>query len=129
VPPAAVCFPGLIPSVRFRSNGSDRGYRFAHARLTPCPTCQRHPQPLIFPGLIFPRPILIERLGPPPSDLDRTVRTSSDPYSRPFPLWRWARSVNALSPAVVDTPCPACQCSPAPSAIDLISTVGFRSDD
>ena len=35
--------PGLIPSVRFRSKGSDRGYRFAHARLTPCPACRRHP--------------------------------------------------------------------------------------
>ena len=41
--PAAVCFPGLIPSVRFRSKGSDRGYRFAHARLAPWPACQRHP--------------------------------------------------------------------------------------
>jgi hypothetical protein len=36
----------------------------------------------------FLRPILIERLGPPrppPSNLDRTVRTPSNPYSRPFP--------------------------------------------
>jgi hypothetical protein len=32
VPPAAVRPPGLIPSVRFRSHGPDRGYRFAHAR-------------------------------------------------------------------------------------------------
>jgi hypothetical protein len=45
VPPAAVRPPGLIPSVRFRSNDPDRGYRFAHARLTPWPTCQR-PSPL-----------------------------------------------------------------------------------
>jgi hypothetical protein len=27
--------PGLVLSVRFRSNGSDRGYRFAHAHPTP----------------------------------------------------------------------------------------------
>jgi hypothetical protein len=31
--------PGLIPSVRFRSHGSDHGYHFAHARLTPRPAC------------------------------------------------------------------------------------------
>jgi hypothetical protein len=70
----------------------------------------------------FPRLILIERLGPPldppPSDLDRTTRTSSDPSdpcSRPFPpgtgLARSARS----PPSVADTPCPACQRSPAPA--------------
>jgi hypothetical protein len=35
--------PGLIPSVRFRSHGLDHGYRFAHARLTPWPACQRRP--------------------------------------------------------------------------------------
>jgi hypothetical protein len=47
-------FPGLIPSARFRSNGSDRGYHFTHARLTPRPTCQRRPQPLILLGPISP---------------------------------------------------------------------------
>jgi hypothetical protein len=31
--------PGLIPSVQFGSNGSDRGYRFAHA----CPTPLAYP--------------------------------------------------------------------------------------
>jgi hypothetical protein len=61
------------------------GYRYAHARLTPWPACQRHLQLLILPSQIFLRPILIERLGPPrtawtpsdppPSDLDRTTRT------------------------------------------------------
>jgi hypothetical protein len=44
--------PGLVPSVRFRSNGPDRGYRFAHARLTPWPACQRRPQPSVHPSLI-----------------------------------------------------------------------------
>jgi hypothetical protein len=44
--------PGLIPSVRFRSNGPDRGYRFAHARLMPWPACQRCPQLSVPPGLI-----------------------------------------------------------------------------
>jgi hypothetical protein len=44
--------PSLIPSVRFRSHGPDRGYRFAHARLTPWPTCQRRPQPSVPPSLI-----------------------------------------------------------------------------
>jgi hypothetical protein len=44
-PPAVVCSPGLIPSVRFRSHGSDHGSRFPHTRLTPWPACQR-PSPL-----------------------------------------------------------------------------------
>jgi hypothetical protein len=44
-PPAAILPPGLIPSVRFRSHGPDRGYRFAPARLTPWPASQR-PNPL-----------------------------------------------------------------------------------
>jgi hypothetical protein len=73
-----------------------------HVRLTPWPASQRHPQPLILLGLIFS-----------PSDLDRTARTPSDPCSHPFPLWRWARSVSALSPSIADTPCPACQRSHA----------------
>jgi hypothetical protein len=93
----------------------------------------------------FPRLILIEQFGPPsdpsdplwtpfgpPSDLDRTSRTPSDPRSHLFPLWRWTRSVSALSPSVADTPYPACQCSPArahaPSAANLILAIGFRSD-
>jgi hypothetical protein len=75
----------------------------------PWPTFQRHPQPLILPGLIFPRPILIERLrplrtprtcrGPPrtpsdpsPSDRDRQVRfppgTGPARSVRTLPLWR-----------------------------------------
>jgi hypothetical protein len=49
-----------------------------------------------------PRPILIERLGPPRTHV--AVRS---------PLWRWARFVSALSPSVANTPCPACQRSPA----------------
>jgi hypothetical protein len=53
------------------------GYRFAHARLTPWPACQCHPQPLILPGLISPRPILIERLGP------------LGPHRTP-PVWSWS---------------------------------------
>jgi hypothetical protein len=44
--------PGLIPFVRFRSHGQDRKYRFAHARLTPWPACQRRPQPPVPPDLI-----------------------------------------------------------------------------
>jgi hypothetical protein len=39
--------PSLIPSVRFRSHSPDRGYHFAHARLTPWPACQRRPQPSV----------------------------------------------------------------------------------
>jgi hypothetical protein len=120
-PPTAVCFLGLIPSVQFRSNGSDRGYRFAH---------------VCFPGLIIP-PSNLDRtartpsdpLGPlPPSDLDRTARTPSDPCSHPFPPWRWTRSVSALFPSVADTPGPRISARPparSPSAADLISAVGF----
>jgi hypothetical protein len=51
-PQPSVFSPGLIPSVRFRSHGPDRGYRFAHARLTPWPACQRRPHPFVPPGLI-----------------------------------------------------------------------------
>jgi hypothetical protein len=85
-------FPGLIfpPSDLDRTARTAR-YHFAHARLTPWPACQRHPQPLILPGPIFPRPILIERFGParsPPSDpLGPPVRpapTRSDPPSDPL---------------------------------------------
>jgi hypothetical protein len=81
----------------------------------------------------FPRPILIERLGPPrtpsdpPSDLDRTARTPSDPCSRLFPLWHWARSISALYPSIADTPCPACQRSPARArALGRRSNLGRR---
>jgi hypothetical protein len=38
---------GLIPSVRFRSHDPDRGYLFAHARLTPWPAYQRRPHPSV----------------------------------------------------------------------------------
>jgi hypothetical protein len=49
----------LFPRYDFPPSDLDRtartaGYRFAHARLTPWPACQRHPQPLILPGLILP---------------------------------------------------------------------------
>jgi hypothetical protein len=134
--------PSVFPRSDFPPSDSDRmartaGYRFAHARLTrPDP-----PVSAIHNRSDFRRPILIKRLrpartrsdpprthsdpprtrsdpfgppsDPPPSDLDRTVRTPSDPCSRLFPLWGWARSVSALSPSITDTPCPACQCSPA----------------
>jgi hypothetical protein len=86
---AAVCFPGLIPFVRFRSNGPDRGIPpRAHApdaltHLSVSPVAA-HPS-----RADFLHPILIERLGPPrtrsdppPSDLDQMVRTPSDPCSR-----------------------------------------------
>jgi hypothetical protein len=75
-PPAAVCFPDLIPSVRSRSNVQDRGIPLrartpdALDRLSAPPAAAHHP------GLIFPRPILIERLGPP--------RTPSDPLGPPW---------------------------------------------
>jgi hypothetical protein len=45
--------------------------------------------------------------------------------------WRWARSVSAPSPSVADAPSPPVSARPpahAPSAADLISAVGFRSD-
>jgi hypothetical protein len=63
-----------------------------------------------------PRPILIERLGPPQT-----------PVAVRFTLWRWTRSVSALSPSVADTPCPACQCSPARArALGRRSNLGRR---
>jgi hypothetical protein len=58
-------FPGLIsPPSDLDRMARTAGYRFTHARLTPWPACHRHPQPLILPGPISPRPILIERFGP-----------------------------------------------------------------
>jgi hypothetical protein len=126
-------FPRSDPPVRSWSNGSNRGYRFAHAHLMPWPHLSASPAAAYPSRSDFPRLILIERLRPhPPSDLDRTARTPSDPCSRPSPLWRWTRSVSALSPSVADIPCPACQCSPtharAPSTADLISAVDFWSN-
>jgi hypothetical protein len=49
----------FVSPVRSPPSDSDRtartaGYRFAHARLTPCPACQRRPQPLILLVLISP---------------------------------------------------------------------------
>jgi hypothetical protein len=75
----------------------------------------------------FPHPILIERLGPPrtpsdppPFDLDRTARTSSDPLGPAripvvarFPLARCPLGQHTLPPTVADTPYPAYQRSPA----------------
>jgi hypothetical protein len=148
--PAAICFPGLIPSVRFRSNGSDRGYRFAHVHLTPWPAYQRCPQPPILLGLIFPHPILIERLGTPrtpldtfgpprtpldpfrppsdpsPSDLDRMVRTPSDPCSRPFsPLELGPLGQRAL-PLSLTLPVPPVSARSHARALDRKSNLGCR---
>jgi hypothetical protein len=128
-----------VPRSDFPLSDLDRtartaGYHFAHARLTPWPACQRHPQPLILPYLISLRSILIERLGPPRTPLRPILIERLGPLQPSVSLWRWAHSVSALSPSVVDTPWPACQCSPAPppprapSAVDLIPAVGFRSD-
>jgi hypothetical protein len=121
-------------------NSNDPGATLARARLNSddLTATERSgaARSRLFPRSDPLRPIQIEWLGPPltpsdpsPSDLDRTARTPSNPCSRLFPLWRYARSVSALSPSVADTPCPACQCSPArahaPSAADLILAVGF----
>jgi hypothetical protein len=55
--------PVLIPSVRFRTHGPDRGYRFTHECLPPWPACQCHPQPSA-PWSDPLRPIQISRPGP-----------------------------------------------------------------
>jgi hypothetical protein len=47
-------FLGLIPTGRFRSNGPDPRYHFAHARLTHWPACQCHSLPLTIPCLVSP---------------------------------------------------------------------------
>jgi hypothetical protein len=69
------------------------------------------------------RPILIEQLGPP--------RTPAAAYQCPSPLALDPLDQRAI-PFVADTPWPACQYSPAhtraPSTVDLILVVGFRSD-
>ena len=104
------------------------GYRFVHARLTPWPASQRHPQPLIRPCLTFPRLILIERFGPlgPPRTSPRPILIERlgpprTPVAVRFP------SVSVLSPSVADTPCPTCQCSPARArALGRRSNLGRR---
>jgi hypothetical protein len=68
-------------------------YRFAQARLAPWPACQRHPQPLIRPGLTFPRPMLIEwfgPLGPPRTPVAVRFPSSAGPArsARSLPLCR-----------------------------------------
>jgi hypothetical protein len=113
-------FPGLIPSVRFRSNDLDRGVPLrasAPDALTHLlvPPAAAHPS-----RSDFPCPILIERLGPPrtsvavrfPSGAGPTRSVHSPPLSLTLPV----PPVSARPPAR------------APSAADLISAVGFRSD-
>jgi hypothetical protein len=124
-PPAAVCFPGLTPRPILIERLGPRVP--LHARAPDALTHLSASPAAAYPSWSdFPRLILIERLRPPqtpPSDLDRTAHTSSDPCSHLSPLWRWTRSVSALSPSVADTPCPACQCSPARAR-----TLGRRSN-
>jgi hypothetical protein len=89
-PPTAVRPPGLIPSVRFRSHGPDRGYRFAPAR-----------------------PNSLARLSAPKPPRAEPARSARSP---------------PLSLALPDPPVSARPLAHAPSAADLISAVGFRSD-
>jgi hypothetical protein len=129
---------GLISSVRLRSNGPDRGIPLrarapdALARLLVPFAAAHHSRS------DFLRPILIERLGPPsdppPSYLDRTVRTPSDPCSRlSAPQSSGARPARSarsppLSLTLSVSPVHARPPARAPSTADLISAVGFRSD-
>jgi hypothetical protein len=122
--------PGLIPSVRFRSNGPDRGYRFAHACLTPWLACQRRPQPSVFPWSDPLRPIQIARLGPrvplrarAPDALAR-LSAPKPPGAGPA---RSARSP-PLSLTLHGLPVSARPPTRAPSVADLVLVVGFRSD-
>jgi hypothetical protein len=86
-----------------------------HVRLTPWPACQRHPQPLILLCLIFPRPILIERLGPPRTPVAIRFPSCAGP----------ARSARS-PPLLLTIPVPPVSArTPAPSTADLISAVGF----
>jgi hypothetical protein len=94
-------FPGLIPSVRFKSNGPDRGIPLrarapdALARLS-APPAAAHPS-----WSDFPHPILLERLGPPRTPVAVRFLSGAGP----------ARS--ACSPPLPLTPWPAYQRSPA----------------
>jgi hypothetical protein len=92
---------------------------------------QRLPQPINPPPSDRLRPILIARPGPRVPLRARAPCALGPPVSAQTP-WRWARSVSVVSPSVAGTPWPACQRSPAraraPSATDLISAIGFRSD-
>jgi hypothetical protein len=139
VPPTAVCFLGLIPSVRFRSNGPDRGIPLracAHdalARLS-APPAAAHPSRSEFSPSNLDRTVRTLRTpplwtpsDPSPSDLDRTVQTPSNPCSRPFPLWHWARSVSALSPPLSLTlPVPPVSARPPARALGRRSNLGCR---
>jgi hypothetical protein len=125
----------FVSPVCFSPSDSDRtartaGYRFAHARLT-CPglpVSATHSNPLGPP--LDPLGLARTPLDPPPSDLDRTVRTPSDPCSCLFPSSAGttrSRVVPHLSLTLPGLPVSARPPARAPSTADLISTVGFRS--
>jgi hypothetical protein len=106
----------LIPSVRFRSNGPDRGILLrasapdALTHLSVPPTAAHLFRSDFSPSNSYrmartplgpartPLGPVRTPFGPPPSDLDQTIQTPLDPCSHLFPLWHWARSVSTLSP-------------------------------
>jgi hypothetical protein len=92
---------GLVPSVRFRSNGLDRGYRFAHAR--PAPASGPH------------RPIQIARPGPRVPLRARAPCALGLPVSAQVP-WCWAISVS-VPPSVTDAPGPPVNARPPARAL------------
>jgi hypothetical protein len=103
---------GLVPSIRFRSNGLDCGYRFAHAcpdalacLLAPKssgagPTRSVRPPPLsLTPLAPLVSHACVVGVWSPPSDSDRTTRTT-DNASR-------TRALTPLAPLVSRACAPA----------------------
>jgi hypothetical protein len=116
-PSAAVCFPGMIPSVRFRSNGPDRGISL-RARAPDALAHLSASAAAAYPSRSdSPRPILIERLGPPRTPVAIRFPSGTGP----------ARSVRS-PPLSLTPPVPPVSARPparAPLATYLISAVGF----
>jgi hypothetical protein len=147
-PPFSLLCPwihGLFPAIKFvvapspsLPNSGDPGATLARASLNSGDltatersgaACSRLFSPWSDP--LHLHLIQIERLISRKMLRARAPCRPSPPVSAQTP-WRWARSVSALSRSVADTLWPACQRLPAraraPSAADLISAVGFRSD-
>jgi hypothetical protein len=88
---------------------------------------RRRPQPFTPSLFDLPRPISIA--WPRTQDTaSRAHALRSGPFVNAHVPWRWARSVSAPPPLVANaagSPVSACPPARAPSAVDLISVIGF----
>jgi hypothetical protein len=92
----------LRPRVPLRARAPDALSHLSAPPAAAHPSRSDFPRPILIERLRPPRPILIERLGPPRTPAAVCFPSGAGP----------ARSAHS-PPSVADTPCPACQCSPA----------------